>query len=157
MRPSLKVVVGADHGGYALKENLKPYLSGLGYRVVDVGTNSEDRVDYPHYALKVAEAVSRGAADRGVLICKSGIGMTVVSNKFPGVRAALCQDERAARQSREHVDANVLVFGSFWTPPPKAKKIVKIWLATPFEGGRHLRRVSQITRIEKIVLKRSRR
>lgn len=140
-----------------MKEKLKPYLAKLGYRVIDVGTNSEDRVDYPRYGLKVAEAVSLGKAKRGLLICKSGIGMTIVSNKFPGVRAALCQDERAARQSREHVDANVLVFGSFWVPASRARKIVKTWLATEFEGGRHTRRVRQIAHIEARILRRSRR
>ncbi len=143
-----KVIIAADHGGYSLKEALKPLLSELGFSVTDVGTNSNQAVDYPDFGAEVAEAVSTGAYRRGILICGSGVGMSIVANRFPGVRAALCLDEEAARLSRLHNDANILVLAGRRTAPEEAFAIVRAWFSTPFEGGRHQRRLDKIRQTE---------
>ena len=142
-----KVALGADHGGYHLKKEIHDFLVAEGYKTVDYGTNSPEPCDYPRYAYKVANAVSKKNADLGILICKSGNGMAMVANKLPGVRAAICFDKNVARLSRQHNDANILVLGSehlFEEP----EVIVRTWLETRFEGGRHKRRVDQIIRVE---------
>jgi ribose 5-phosphate isomerase B len=139
-----KIIIGADHGGYSLKEALKPLLSELGLSVTDAGTGSDRAVDYPDFGAQVAEAVSAGLYRRGILICGSGIGMSIVANRFPGVRAALCLDEEAARLSRLHNDANILVLAGRRTAPEEAFAIVRTWFSTPFEGGRHQRRLDKI-------------
>jgi ribose 5-phosphate isomerase B len=139
-----QLMIGADHAGYALKEALKPFLAQMGIAVTDAGTHSDQSVDYPDYGARVGEAVSRGVFTRGILICGSGVGMSIVANRFPGVRAALCRDEETARLSRMHNDANILVLASRMTDQETACAIVRTWLTTPFEGGRHQRRLDKI-------------
>lgn len=142
------VALGADHGGYDLKEQLKAYLRDWGYAVVDLGTDSTAPVDYPDFAEAVANAVARGEAWRGVVIDSAGIGSAMAANKVPGVRAALCYDRATARNSREHNDANLLSLGARMIPAEVAREILAIWLETPFTGGRHERRVDKIRAIE---------
>lgn len=144
----MKVAVASDHAGFSLKDTIRSYLTSLGHEVIDFGTFSEDSVDYPDYAEKVVDALVNGVVDRGILICGTGIGMSIVSNKFPGVRAALCYDEYTARMSRLHNDANILVLGGRVLSGEVAVRIVDIWLNTEFEGGRHIRRLEKIKRIE---------
>ncbi len=144
----MKVAVGSDHAGYRLKEFVKDWLQSKGYEVVDVGTDSEERVDYPEFAKKVASLVSKGEVDRGVLVCGSGIGMSLVANKFKGVRAALCHNIYAAKYSRLHNDSNVLCLGGRVTAEDLTREILETWFSTEFEEGRHLRRLRQIFRIE---------
>jgi ribose 5-phosphate isomerase B len=142
------IAIGADHGGVELKDFLVGYLRDQGAEVRDCGTQGRDSVDYPDYGREVSQHVSSGAAERGVLICTSGIGMSIVANKFPGVRAALVLDIDAARSSREHNDANILVLSGAKTEANLAQRIVETWLATPFAGGRHQRRVDKISQVE---------
>jgi len=142
------IAIGCDHGGVELKDYLVDYLRGQGVEVRDYGTEGSASVDYPDYGREVSERVSVGAAQRGVLICTSGIGMSIVANKFPGVRAALVFDLAAARSSREHNDANILVLSGAKTEQQLARQIVETWLATPFAGGRHQRRVDKISQLE---------
>jgi ribose 5-phosphate isomerase B len=139
-----RIIIAADHGGYALKEALKPCLAEIGLIVTDIGTNSDEAVDYPDFGNKAAGAVSSGLFPRGILICGSGVGMSIVANRFPGVRAALCLDEESARLSRMHNDANILVLAGWKTAPETAFRIVRTWITTPFEGGRHQRRLDKI-------------
>jgi ribose 5-phosphate isomerase B len=143
------VAIGADHGGYALKETLKPYLAGLGYTLVDCGTHSTEPVDYPDLAYAVARLVGSGEAWRGIVVDGAGIGSAMAANKVPGVRAALCYDHATAVNSREHNDANVLTLGAGLIGPNLAQQIAHTWLATPFGGGRHQRRVDKIVDIER--------
>jgi RpiB/LacA/LacB family sugar-phosphate isomerase len=143
-----KIIIGADHAGYALKEALKPFLAGLGFAVTDVGTDSERSVDYPDFADRVGEAVSTGVFPRGILVCGSGIGMSIVANRFPGVRAALCLDEETAELSRMHNDSNVLVLAGRKTDVQTAFAITRVWLATPFKGERHQKRLDKIRQTE---------
>ncbi len=140
----MKIIIGSDHAGFDLKEALKESFDGM----VDVGTYSEDSVDYPDFAAKVARAISSGEFERGILICGSGVGMSIVANKFPGVRAALCTDVDTARMSRMHNDSNVLVLAGRRTDAEIAAAIVKVWFNTKFEGGRHKRRLDKIKNIE---------
>jgi ribose 5-phosphate isomerase B len=149
-----QVALGADHGGYALKEDLKAYLGELGYDVVDCGTNSPDSVDYPDFAYAVARLVSEGQAWRGIIVDGAGIGSCMAANKVPGVRAAMCYDHATAVNSREHNDANVLTLGGMLVGPSLARQIVKAWLETDFGGGRHGRRVDKIMDIERRFLRR---
>jgi ribose 5-phosphate isomerase B len=142
------VAIGADHGGFELKEFLKPHLRAWGYTLHDVGTDSAEAVDYPDFAEAVACAVARGYAWRGIVIDTAGIGSAMAANKVPGVRAAQCYDRATARNSREHNDANVLSLGSRMISPEVAREIAAVWLATPFAGGRHKRRVDKIAAIE---------
>jgi ribose 5-phosphate isomerase B len=149
-----KVIIGADHAGFALKESLKPLLAGLGLEVTDVGPGNTDPVDYPDFGCPVAEGVSSGAFPRGILVCGSGVGMTIVANKYPCVRAALCLDEETAQMSRRHNDTNVLCLAGRKTDPEAARKIVVTWLKTAFEGGRHGRRIEKIRELEKALCDR---
>jgi ribose 5-phosphate isomerase B len=142
--PQEKIVIAADHGGYALKEAVKEHLIRTGYAVTDEGTNGTDAVDYPDFGARAAAKVSSGLIPKGILICGSGVGMSIVANRFPGVRAALCLDEETARLSRQHNDANMLVLAGRKTDPETAVRIVETWLATPFEGGRHQKRLDKI-------------
>lgn len=142
------IAIGSDHGGVELKEFLLDHLRALGNEVEDCGTRGSGSVDYPDYGRAVSERVSLGAAERGVLICTTGIGMSIVANKFPRVRAALVADLDAARLSREHNDANILVLSGAKTAPALAREIIEIWLTTPFAGGRHQRRINKITAVE---------
>jgi ribose 5-phosphate isomerase B len=142
------VAIGADHGGFPLKEVLKGHLRELGHDVVDCGTGSTEAVDYPDFALAVAELVAQGRAWRGILVDGAGIGSCMAANKVPGVRAALCYDQATAVNSREHNDANVLTLGAGLIGESLARQIVKTWVETPFAGGRHARRVAKIVDIE---------
>jgi ribose 5-phosphate isomerase B len=142
------VAIGADHGGFELKEHLAGYLRDWGYTVLDLGTNSTDAVDYPDLAEAVAQAVVRGEAWRGVVIDSAGIGSSIAANKVPGARAALCYDKATARNSREHNDANVISLGARLIPAESARELLAVWLETPFAGGRHQRRVDKIRAIE---------
>ncbi|HET7874054.1 MAG TPA: ribose 5-phosphate isomerase B [Methylomirabilota bacterium] len=143
------IALGADHAGFELKESLKSWLIEHGYQVLDLGTHSHDSVDYPDYAAQVAEAVADGKVERGLLICGTGIGMTITANKVPGVRAALCSDLYTARMSREHNDANVLALGGRLMGAEMAEDLLKTWLETDFAGGRHARRVEKIAQLER--------
>lgn len=142
------VVLGADHGGFALKEELKTFLAERGYATRDVGCHSTEAVDYPDYARAVALEVARGAAWRGIMVDGAGIGSAMVANKVPGVRASLCYDVSSARNAREHNDANVLTLGAGLIGAGLARQIVETWLATAFAGGRHARRVSKINALD---------
>ncbi len=147
------VAIGADHGGFELKEILKPEISAMGFDVVDVGTNSKETVDYPDFAHAVAILVSRSKAWRGIVIDGAGIGSCIVANKVPGVRAGMAYDYSSAVNSREHNDTNVLTLGAGLIGATLAKQIVKTWLSTEFGGGRHAKRVDKIVSIEKQYLK----
>jgi len=148
-----KIAIGADHGGFEMKEALKKYLIELGYEVVDCGTNSKESVDYPDFAFAVAQLVAQGKVFRGIVIDGAGIGSCIAANKVPGVRAAMCYDYATAVNSREHNDANLLTLGAGLIGENLAKQIVKTWLETEFAGGRHTRRVDKIIQIEKLYLK----
>jgi len=142
------VAIGADHGGFELKQQLKDHLRDWGYQVLDLGTDSAEAVDYPDFAEAVGNAVARGEAWLGIVLDSAGIGSSIAANKVPGVRAALCYDRATARNSREHNDANVLALGAKLIAPEGAREIVALWLSTPFAGGRHQRRVDKIRSIE---------
>lgn len=142
------VLIASDHAGFNLKEKLKPYLEKAGFKVRDLGAYSKENCDYPVFASHLASQISQGKYSRGILICKSGIGNSIVANRFPRVRAALCYNIKAARLSREHNDSNVLVLGSVFVDAALAKRILRVWLKTGFQGGRHLRRLNRIKNIE---------
>jgi ribose 5-phosphate isomerase B len=142
------VAVGADHAGYEAKQAVVAMLRAAGHRVTDMGTDSPASCDYPDYAERVAAVVSAGEADRGVLICATGIGMDVAANKFPGVRAAVVWDRATSELSRTHNDANVICLGARVLPLEELLDLVRYWLTAPFAGGRHQRRVDKITAIE---------
>jgi ribose 5-phosphate isomerase B len=148
------IAIGADHGGFKLKESLRTYVRELGYEPIDCGTGGTEAVDYPDFALAVGELVSQGRAWRGILVDGAGIGSCMVANKVPGVRAAMCYDQSTALNSREHNDANVLTLGAGLIGESLARQIVKTWLETPFGGGRHARRVEKILDIEKRFLRK---
>ncbi len=143
----MRIHIASDHAGFELKEAIKKHLAER-IEVIDLGTNSTESVDYPDFAEKLA----RNLEERGILICGTGIGMSIVANKFPGVRAALCHDEFTAKMSRKHNDANVLVIGSKVVNKDAALKIVDVWLSTEFEGGRHQRRLDKLYKIEREIL-----
>jgi ribose 5-phosphate isomerase B len=144
-----RIALGADHGGYEMKEQLKSHLRDWGYVVFDLGTDGTAPVDYPDFAEAVASAVARGDAWRGVVLDSAGIGSSIAANKVPGARAALCYDRATARNSREHNDANVLSLGARLISTESAREILAAWLETPFAGGRHQKRVDKIRGIEK--------
>jgi ribose 5-phosphate isomerase B len=145
----VRIAMGSDHAGYPLKAELVTFLEEEGHHVLDLGNHSEDAVDYPAYCLSVARAVVNGEADRGIVLGGSGQGEQIAANKVDGIRAALCHDLWMARMSRRHNDANVLSMGGRIVAAAYAKEIVREWLATPFDGGRHARRIEQIARIER--------
>jgi ribose 5-phosphate isomerase B len=145
----VRITIGADHAGYALKEHLKKTLGRLGHTVDDLGTDSEAPVDYPPICLAVGRAVAEGRADRGIVLGGSGQGEQIAANKVRGIRAALCNDLYTARLSRQHNDANVLSMGGRIVAAGLADEILELWLATAFEGGRHQRRIDQITEAER--------
>ncbi len=145
--PSRAIIVGCDHAAYPLKEKVKAFLAEKGYAVEDVGTYSETSVDYPDYGIQVASQVSIGKYRRGILLCGTGIGMSMVANKFQNVRAALCAEPFAARMSRQHNDANVLVLGGRMLGETLALETVDTWLSTPFEGDRHQKRLTMFDRM----------
>ena len=143
------IVIGSDHGGLDLKTDLASYLTRRGFQVMDAGTNNNDSVDYPDFGLKVAELVASGEVESGVLICGTGIGMSIAANKVPGIRAALVTDTFMARMAKEHNNANVLVLGGRVLDSQKACDLVGTWLDASFEGGRHQARLDKIADIEK--------
>ena len=149
--PDRTIVIGSDHGGFLLKEKLKPVLEEFGLKVEDVGVHEEKAADYPDIARQVAEKVARGEATRGVIVDGAGIGSAIVANKFPGIRAALCYDKASARNSREHNDSNVLTLGGRLLTASQAEDVLRVWLSTPFAGGRHAARIQKISEIEKAV------
>ncbi len=140
----MKIAIGSDHGGFELKETVKPLLKELGHEIEDVGCYSLDSVDYPLEAKKVVAFIKEGKAQRGILICGTGIGMSIAANRTPGIRATLCHELFTAEMSRRHNNSNVLCMGGRVIGPGLALEMVKVWLSTPFEGGRHTRRLSQI-------------
>ena len=145
MRP---IALGADHAGLTLKEVVKTWLERDGHQVLDLGTHTADSVDYPDYAAAVTDALLTGAAERGILVCGTGIGMAMAANKVPGVRAAACADAYTARMAREHNDANVLTLGARILSPEDAIEIVRVWLDTSFAGDRHARRLAKLAALE---------
>lgn len=144
-----EIIIASDHAGFKLKEKLRFYLQENGFEIKDLGAYSKDRCDYPNFAYSLAKEISSARSKRGILVCKSGIGNSIVANRLAGVRAALCYNVKAARLSREHNNSNVLVLGSAFVNEKSAKKIVGVWLNTGFLSGRHRRRLNQIREIEK--------
>lgn len=144
----MKIAIGSDHGGYELKNRIVEFLKAEGHKVEDLGTHSKESCDYPLIGFEVASAVGEGSAERGILICKTGVGMVIIANKVHGVRAAACYDVEIAKTSREHNDTNICVLAASYTDAKSAKEIIKVWLATLHEGERHARRVKQIKDIE---------
>jgi ribose 5-phosphate isomerase B len=149
----MTLAIGCDHGGFELKEEILSVLHELNIEFIDYGTDSQKSVDYPDFGEKVSQAVSTGKTERGILICGTGIGMSIVANKFPKIRASLCNELYTARMSRLHNDANILVLGGRIVGKGLAKEIVKVWLSTPFEGERHCVRLNKITQIEERIKK----
>lgn len=135
------MIIGCDHAAYALKDKVVEYLKSLDLSVEDVGTHGPESVNYTDFAMKVASAVSSGKNERGILICGTGLGMSMIANRYPNVRAALCSESFSARMSRMHNNANILVMGARVIGESLALDLVKVWLETPFEGGRHLERI----------------
>jgi ribose 5-phosphate isomerase B len=146
----MRIAIGADHAGFTLKNDLRDALRADGHEVADFGTDSTTSTDYPEYALKVAKQVASGEADRGVLVCATGIGMSIAANKVHGIRAALGTNPEEVRLVRAHNNANVLTFGEKFIDAPTAENLTKIFLEAPFEGGRHQRRVEKIAALEKM-------
>jgi ribose 5-phosphate isomerase B len=145
----VRIVLASDHAGFPLKESLRPFLEAEGHTVIDVGTDSEVPVDYPAFCAAAAHVVARGDADRAIVMGGSGQGEQIAANKVDGIRAALCHDLFLARLSREHNDANVLSMGARIVASTLAEEIVRVWLSTPFQGGRHVPRIEQIAAIER--------
>ncbi|MDD2752862.1 MAG: ribose 5-phosphate isomerase B [Candidatus Omnitrophica bacterium] len=145
----MKMLIASDHAGFRLKEKLKDYLEKRKIQVKDLGTYSEERCNYPEFASALAEDISRGKHKQGILVCKSGIGNSIVANRYSGVRAALTYSVKAAKLSREHNDSNVLVLGSAFVNEKTAKRILQVWMETKFLGGRHKKRLNQLKKIEK--------
>ena len=142
------IAIGSDHGGYKLKEEIKRYLEEKDIKYADCGTNSEESVDYPDIAKAVCQKMQNKECNQGILICRSGIGMSIVANKFKGIRCALCHDEFTAKYSRMHNDSNILAMGADDVTVNDAICILRMWLATEFEGGRHKERIDLINKIE---------
>jgi len=153
--PDKTIALGSDHGGFRLKETLKPVLHSLGLEVRDVGVFDERPSDYPDIALAVAELVASGAVSRGIVIDGAGIGSSIAANKVTGIRAALCYDKASARNSREHNDSNVLTLGARLLTESQAEEVLRTWIGTPFAGGRHQARVQKIAAIEQRYLKKT--
>ncbi len=145
----MKIALGSDHAGFELKEKIKEFLTSMGHQVEDMGCYSTDSVDYPVYGAKVARVVAENAVERGILVCGTGLGMSMVANRFAGVRAALCHEPFTAQMARRHNNANILVLGGRVLGDALALEIVKVFLETPFEGGRHTRRIEMIENIVK--------
>ncbi|HEY1373390.1 MAG TPA: ribose 5-phosphate isomerase B [Candidatus Binatia bacterium] len=153
----MRVAIGADHAGFSMKQNLAAYVRELGHQILDLGTDSEAPVDYPDFAAAVGRAVVEGRAERGVLICGSGVGASVAANKIPGVRAGLCHDTYSAHQGVEHDDMNVLVLGARVIGPELARELVRVYLNARFSGAeRHVRRLEKIHALEEAASKNSR-
>ncbi|WP_228486195.1 ribose 5-phosphate isomerase B [Paludibaculum fermentans] len=149
VQPDKKIAIGSDHGGFQMKQHLKPVLDELGWTVIDIGVFEEKAADYPDIAHAVARLVAEGKAALGILVDGAGIGSSMAANKVPGIRAALCYDRASARNSREHNHANVLTLGGRMLTESQAEDVLRTWLATPFGGGRHQGRIDKITEIER--------
>ena len=145
----MKIALGSDHGGYELKERIKAFLEEKGHTWEDFGTHSKDSCDYPVFGKAAAEAVADGRCDKGIVVCTTGIGISITANKVKGIRCALCSDSLSAEMTRRHNDANMLALGAGFTGPNLAERIVEVFLTTEFEGGRHARRVELIKEMEK--------
>ncbi len=145
----MKIAIGADHAGFQLKEELRSNLAAAGHEVIDHGTGNSESTDYPDYAAGVAEDVSEGRAERGILVCSTGVGMSIAANKVPGIRAALAWNEDEVRLTREHNDANVLTIGAKYHDSQQAERLVEVFLHTGFSGGRHSRRLGKIEDLER--------
>jgi ribose 5-phosphate isomerase B len=145
----MKIAIGADHAGFALKDQVRDALRQAGHEVVDAGTSSADSTDYPDYARAVAHDVVSGAAERGILVCSTGVGMSIAANKVDGIRAALAVNPEEVRLTRAHNDANIITLGARYTDPQTANEMVRVFLETPFDGGRHARRIGKIAQLEK--------
>lgn len=145
----MKIAIGADHAGFVLKDQVRDALREAGHEVVDLGTDSAESTDYPDYADQVARDVVSGAADRGILVCSTGVGMSIAANKIHGIRAALAFNPDEVRLTRAHNDANILTIGARYTTADAAKEMVRVFLETPFEGGRHARRIGKIAQLER--------
>jgi ribose 5-phosphate isomerase B len=150
MMKTRRVAIGSDHAGYEAKELMKSELSALGLEVMDVGAHDLESVDYPDFGAAVGRAVATGEVERGVLVCGSGIGISMAANKVPGVRAALCWNEETARLAREHNDANVLCFGARLIAPDLAARMVRVFMETEFAGGRHGLRVEKLAQLDRL-------
>ena len=145
----MKIAIGADHAGFALKDQVRDALRLAGHEVLDVGTHSDESTDYPDYAGAVAHDVISGAADRGILVCSTGVGMSIAANKVDGIRAAIAFNSDEVRLTRAHNDANIITIGARYTDLQTANEMVRIFLETPFDGGRHARRIGKIAQLEK--------
>jgi ribose 5-phosphate isomerase B len=139
-----KISIASDHGGFTLKEDISLFLNQLGFEVNDLGPSNSNSVDYPDYGISIATYISDNIDTRGIVICGTGVGMSIVVNRFPGIRGALCSDIYTAKLSREHNDSNLLVMGGRVVGVGLAREIVQVWLNTPFEGGRHIKRIEKI-------------
>ena len=143
------IAIASDHAGFSLKVDIVSFLKELGYEVNDMGPKNQNSVDYPDYGIRIAQAVTQNTDSRGIVICGTGIGMSIVVNRFSGIRGALCSDVFTAKLSREHNDSNILIMGGRVVGHGLAKEIARVWLNTRFEGGRHLKRLDKITQLDK--------
>ena len=143
------IVIASDHGGFSLKVDIVSFLNELGYEVNDMGPKNQNSVDYPDYGIRIAQAVTTNSDSRGIVICGTGIGMSIVVNRFPGIRGTLCSDLYTAKLCREHNDSNILIMGGRVVGHGLAREIVKVWLSTPFDGGRHQKRLDKINQLDK--------
>ena len=143
------IAIASDHGGFSLKVDIVSFLNELGYEVDDMGPKNHNSVDYPDYAIRIAQAVTKNTDSRGILICGTGVGMSIIVNRFAGIRGTLCSDLYTAKLCREHNDSNILIMGGRIVGHHLAKEIVKTWLITPFEGGRHQKRIDKIIKFDK--------
>ena len=142
------IVIASDHGGFSLKVDIVSFLKELGYEVNDMGPKNQNSVDYPDYGIRIAQAVTQNTDSRGIVICGTGIGMSIVVNRFPGIRGTLCSDLYTAKLCREHNDSNILIMGGRVVGHGLAREIVKVWLSTPFDGGRHQKRLDKINQFD---------
>jgi len=142
------IAIASDHGGFSLKVDIVSFLNELGYEVNDMGPKNQSSVDYPDYAIRIAQAVTKNTNSRGIVICGTGIGMSIVVNRFPGIRGTLCSDLYTAKLCREHNDSNILIMGGRVVGHGLAREIVKVWLSTPFDGGRHQKRLDKINQFD---------
>ena len=143
------IAIASDHGGFSLKVDIVSFLKELGYEVNDMGPKNQNSVDYPDYGIRIAQAVTTNTNSRGIVICGTGIGMSIIVNRFPGIRGTLCSDLYTAKLCREHNDSNILIMGGRVVGYGLAREIVKVWLSTPFEGGRHQKRLDKINQFDK--------
>ena len=142
------IAIASDHGGFSLKVDIVSFLNELGYQVNDMGPKNQNSVDYPDYGIRIAQAVTTNSDTRGIVICGTGVGMSIIVNRFPGIRGTLCSDLYTAKLCREHNDSNILIMGGRVVGHGLAREIVKVWLSTPFDGGRHQKRLDKINQFD---------